>query len=49
MFKKEQNVPIVKNEIKNKYNGGNNSNIALIEPPNLADSEACVFSDFKRE
>ena len=35
--------------MKNGFNGANNSNTVLMEPPYLADSEACVFSDFKRE
>ena len=27
----------------------NQSNIALVEPPYFADSDACVFSDYKKE
>lgn len=49
VFKRERKAYQMANTINNNRFDEVHSNIALIEPPNLADSEACVFSDFKRE
>lgn len=49
MFKRDYNLNLNEPNHQKLLVENQNSNTVLIEPPNLADSEGYVFSDYRKE